>query len=120
VLVVLAATAIVWLVLFRPGLGAEEITPAHLVDFLTAACYPILDATILYAALWAWACARGDERSALLLLALAMVAYGAANWFNFRSVLSLAPPSALPGLFWPLSDILAGVAAGHTIWRRAP
>ncbi len=117
VLVTLAATAVVWFALFRPGLGEEEIAPAHLVDFSTAACYPVFDAAILYVALWAWVYATGDERGANLLLALAMVAYGAANWCNFRSVLSLAPPSVLPGLFWPLSDILAGAAAGYTFWR---
>ena len=118
VLVTLAAMATVWFALFRPGPGTEEITPALLRDFMLAASYPVFDAPILYAALWAWSCATGDERSALPLLALAMVSYGAANWFNFRSVLSLAPPSALPGLFWPLSDILAGVAAGYVLWRR--
>lgn len=121
VAVALTATALIWFALFRPASGAE-ITPARLLDFLLAASYPVLDAMVLYAALWAWACAPGAERTALALLVLAMVAYGVANWLNFRSVLSLAPPAvplwAQPSLFWPLSDILAGVAAGYVFWHQ--
>lgn len=117
VAVALTATALIWFALFRPASGAE-ITPARLLDFLLAASYPVLDAVVLYAVLWAWGCAPGAERNALALLALAMVAYGVANWTNFRSVLSLAPSSALPGLFWALSDILAGVAAGYVLWHQ--
>ncbi len=113
----LAAAAVVWFALFRPALGPERITSAHLLDFATAASYPILDTVVLYAAVWAWAHAAGSERNAVLLLVLAMVAYGVANWINFRSVLSLAPPSALPDLFWPLSDILAGAGAGYVLWQ---
>ena len=85
------------------------------------ATYPILDAAPITLGLLAWAHAEQDRsRCAVGLVTLAMISYGAAKWLNFASPLSSAAASNLPGFFWPLSDVLASLAAWVVVWRRTP
>lgn len=90
--------------------------------WLAAAIYPVLDVGLLYLALEAWVQEpAGRLRMALGLVTLALIAYGAANWFNFfGQVLDLESVTGLAALFWPLCDILIGIAILYLFWLRAP
>lgn len=86
--------------------------------WLAGAIYPILDIGILYVALEAWKGEpQGSLRNTLAILALAFFAYCAANWVNFfGQVIPVDAVAGLAPLFWPLSDILAGIAVLHLLW----
>jgi hypothetical protein len=88
------------------------------VQWMAGAIYPILDIGILYVALEAWKGEpRGSLKNALAILALALFSYGAANWVNFFGLaIPVGAVAGLAGLFWPLSDILAGTAVLHLLW----
>jgi hypothetical protein len=112
--VLLVATFLTWLLLFRPNPQASEDS---LLLFLGGALYPALDVVLLYAALGSRMRATGRMRDALTFLALALVVYGVANWINFGvRVASFEASSSLTGLFWPLSDILSGLGVLWALW----
>ena len=87
------------------------------IPVMAGVLYPALDAGLLYIALQA--CGRepsGPQRNTLGLLALSMLAYGVANTLNFLGMAWGANQFAvLTGLFWPLSDILAGAGVSHLV-----
>jgi len=112
--VLLVATFLTWLLLFRPNPQAADDS---LLIFLGGALYPALDVVLLYAALGSRMRATGRMRGALTFLALALVLYGVANWINFGvRVASFEASSSLTGFFWPLSDILSGLGALWVLW----
>ena len=112
--VLLGATLLTWLLLFRPTLDS---TDNALLVFLGGALYPILDVVLLYAALVSRWRATGRLRDALGLLALSMLSYGVANWINFSVRMeAFTAFSDLAGLFWLLSDVLGGLAALRVLW----
>jgi hypothetical protein len=117
-LVVLVAATAVVLAAFFLSAPASRWTAL----WLAAAIYPVLDVGLLYLALEAWLQEpAGRLRKALGLVTLALIAYGAANWFNFfGQVLDLDPVTGLAALFWPLCDILIGIAVLYLFWLRAP
>jgi hypothetical protein len=86
--------------------------------WLAGAVYPILDVGLLFVALEARRCEpEGRLRSTLGLVALALLAYGVANWLNFfGQAIPFEPAVSLSTLFWPLSDILVGVAVLRLFW----
>lgn len=90
--------------------------------FWAWAAYPILDAGLIYVGVSAWRREPpGRLRNALGLLGLALIAYGLANWLNFYGhMVSYETVSGLAGLFWPLSDILAGMGVLHVLWTTPP
>jgi hypothetical protein len=114
-----AATALIWVALFRPVMA----TVTHpLLYFFGGALYPIMDVVLVYAALTAWAYSADTRmRTVLRWLVPAMVAYGVANWVNFgvRSA-SSDVSSLVAGLFWLLADVGTGVAALYAIAQSAP
>lgn len=79
--------------------------------WLAGAIYPILDVGLLFVAIEARRCEpEGRLQKTLGLLALALLAYGAANWLNFfGQAIPFQPAAGLSSLFWPLSDILVGL-----------
>jgi hypothetical protein len=85
------------------------------------AFYAILDVGLVYLALEAWRRQpAGSLRNALGLLGLSMLACGMAHWLHFYGhTLSLEAVAGLAGLFWPLSDILAGAGALHLLWSAS-
>jgi hypothetical protein len=87
------------------------------VSVVAGILYPALDAGLLYIALQAWGREpSGPQRNALGLLALSMLAYGVANTLSFLGLALAANELAiLTGLFWPLSDILAGAGVSHLV-----
>jgi hypothetical protein len=91
------------------------------IFWLAGAAYPILDMGLMYVALEARKQEpAGTLRNALGFLTLALVSYGAANWLNFFG--QAIPFEAVTGvshLFWPLSDILAGVAVLCLFWSAS-
>jgi hypothetical protein len=114
-----AATALVWMMLFRPVMATVT---QPLLYFFGGALYPIMDVVLVYVALTAWTYSADDRmRTVLRWLVLAMAAYGVANWINFgvRSV-SLDVSSLVAGLFWLLADVGTGVAALSATGRPAP
>jgi hypothetical protein len=86
--------------------------------YWAGAVYPILDAGLIYVSLSAWwRELPGRQRNAYGLLALALIAYGLANWLNFYGqMVSYEAVSGLATFFWPLSDILAGLGMLHLLW----
>ena len=88
------------------------------VQRLAGSIYPILDIGLLYVALEAWKGEpQGSLKTSLALLALAFFSYGAANWVSFfGQAIPVGAVAGLAGLFWPLSDILAGIAVLHLLW----
>ncbi len=107
-----------WCGLLWPTLAA---THAPLSDLLAYGLYPVLDAVVVGLAVWAWRTAGtyAGRRSAIGLLLLSMIAYGAANWINLvvRGA-SYDALSDLPAFFWALSDMLAGLAALRALWTK--
>jgi hypothetical protein len=111
--VVSAATAVVWLWPSRLALAYVEDTHLYILGGML---YPILDAALTYVALLAWVRVTNRSKNALGILSLAIAAYGVANWINFGvRVVSLETSPSLAALFWPLSDILTGVAALYAL-----
>ena len=114
-----AATALIWVALFRPVM----VTVTHpLLYFFGGALYPIMDVVLVYAGLTAWTYSADDRmRVVLRWLVLAMATYGVANWINFgaRSA-SLDVFSLVAGLFWLLADVGTGVAALSATSRPVP
>jgi hypothetical protein len=110
VLMAVAATALVWLALYRPVLGAGQRPFGY---FAGLAIYPVLDLPLIYIALLAWARAPAAlSNSVLGLTTLAMVSYGVANWLNFsKRAVTLEAYTHLADLFWFLTDVLTGGAA---------
>lgn len=110
VLMAVAATALVWLALYRPVLGAGQRPFAY---FAGLAVYPVLDLPLIYIALLAWARAPdAPSNNVLGLTTLAMFSYGAANWLNFsKRAVTLEAYTHLADLFWFLTDVLTGGAA---------
>jgi hypothetical protein len=86
--------------------------------WLAAAIYPVLDVGLLYAAWEAWRRERAPhQRTALGLLGLALLAYGAANLLNYYGqAIPYEASCGLAAFFWPLADILAGAAVLHLLW----
>lgn len=114
-----AATALIWVALFRPVMA----TVTHpLMYFFGGALYPIMDVVLVYAALTAWTYSA-DARMRIFLrwLVLAMLFYGVANWVNFGVRSSSSDVSSvIAGLFWLLADVGTGVAALFATARPAP
>ncbi len=86
--------------------------------WLAGAVYPILDVGLLFVALEARRCEpEGPLRNTLGLVALALLAYGAANWLNFfGQAIPFQPAAGLSTLFWPLADILIGLGILRLFW----
>ena len=95
--------------------------PRQTVYWLAGALYPILDVGLLCPVLAAWQKELdGALRNALGLLALALFAYGAANWLIFFGrAMPLDTVSGVAGLFWPLADILTGAGLLHLLWMTS-
>ncbi|MBN1486147.1 MAG: hypothetical protein JW981_00815 [Anaerolineae bacterium] len=112
--VTVIAAGIVWQGLFSPVLGSFE---QPVLYFLGGALYPILDATLLYAALLSWITMGAHSGKVPLgLFVIALLGYGIANWINFivRShSLAASNEASFIGasFFWLLSDVLTGFAA---------
>ena len=89
--------------------------------WLAGAVYPILDVGLLFVAIEARRCEpEGRLRAWLGLLALALLAYGAANWLNFYGqAIPFQPAADLSALFWPLSDILVGFGVLRLFWTTS-
>jgi hypothetical protein len=89
--------------------------------WLAGAVYPILDVGLLYVALEARRCEpEGRLQNTLGFLALALLAYGAANWLNFfGQAIPFQPAAGLSTLFWPLSDILVGLGVLRLFWTAS-
>jgi hypothetical protein len=116
-----AATAVIWVLLFRPTLMSAEIALPRVKDFIGVAMYPVMDAVLIYAAVLTWARAtQSCMRNSLGLLILAMVSYSVANWFQFGNLAVAGFTSIVPDIFWPLADVLAGFAAVYALWRAGP
>jgi hypothetical protein len=114
-----AATALVWIMLFRPVMATVT---RPLLYFFGGALYPIMDVVLVYAALTAWTYSADVQmRTVLRWLVSAMAAYGVANWINF-GVRSASPnvSSLVAGLFWLLADMGTGVAALYAVVQPAP
>lgn len=88
---------------------------------LAGGLYPVLDVGLLCIALAAWQKElAGALRNALGLLALALFAYGAANWLNFFSrAMPFDAVTGVAGLLWPLADILTGAGLLHLLWMTS-
>lgn len=110
--VALAAAAAVAVGLYYLSLPAVR---RPLALYMASAGYAILDVGLVYVALEAWWVEpRSRLRTALGLIALALIAYGGANWINsYGRLISWEAVSGLSALFWPLSDILAGLGVLH-------
>ena len=119
----LLALAVTWCGLLWPTWAASH---APLADLLAYGLYPLLDVVVVGLAVWAWR-AEGaaapqagicaGRRTAISLLLVAMIAYGAANWINLMvRGASYDALSDLPSFFWALSDMLAGLAALKVLW----
>ncbi len=80
--------------------------------YIAGALYPILDMGLVYLALEVWLRPPQESLQASLgMLALSLVAYGVANWLNaYGHLIDWSAISGLASLFWPLSDILTGLA----------
>jgi hypothetical protein len=89
--------------------------------WLAGAVYPILDVGLLFVAVEARRCeTEGRLRNTLGFLALALLAYGAANWLNFfGQAIPFQPATDLSALFWPLSDILVGFGVLRMFWAAS-
>jgi hypothetical protein len=89
--------------------------------WLAGAVYPILDVGLLFVAIEARRCEpEGRLRNTLGLVALALLAYGAANWLNFfGQAIPFQPAAGLSTLFWPLSDILVGLGVLRLFWTAS-
>ena len=106
---VLGASAILALALYcASALSAHQ----SLTLYMAGAVYPILDMGLIYLALEIWLRPPQEAlRAPLGLLALALVAYGIANWLNaYGHLIDWSAISGLASLFWPLSDALTGLA----------
>ncbi len=94
--------------------------------YVAGAIYPILDMGLIYLALEAWLQPPAPPwQQSFGLLALALTAYGTANWLNaYGHLIALPAVSGLASLFWPLSDILTGLAVlnlpQHRIEPKSP
>jgi hypothetical protein len=119
--VISAATAAIWVLLYRPTLMASEITLPRVRDFIGVAMYPVMDVVLIYTAALAWVRAAKDRlRNSLGILILAMISYSIANWSQFGNLIVTGFTSVIPDVFWPLSDVLAGLAAAYVLWRTEP
>lgn len=89
--------------------------------WLAGAVYPILDVGLLFVAVEARRCEpEGRLRNTLGLVALALLAYGAANWLNFfGQAIPFQPAASLSTLFWPLSDVLVGLGVLRLFWTAS-
>jgi hypothetical protein len=109
----LAGALLVWLLLARP---AENPDPSYAVAGMI---FPVMDAGILYAAIYRWRTAGTDMLKPLLWLSAAMLAYGAANWFNYSMRVTNPEADSLPALIlWLLSTVFTGVAVWQ-FWKCA-
>jgi hypothetical protein len=116
-----AVTAMIWVLAYRPTLMATELTLPRLRDFIGVAMYPVMDAVLIYAAVRTWTrAAKSRLRNGLGILSLALVSYSVANWFQFGNLAVTGFSSVVPDIFWPLSDVLAGLAAAYALWRAEP
>lgn len=92
---------------------ARDPTSERDAYLLGRGVYPLLDT--LLAAAGAYVCLRttaATGRAVPGAISLALVAYGVANWLNLRDRgYALENRESRAALLWPLSDILAGVAA---------
>jgi hypothetical protein len=81
--------------------------------------FPVLDAGILYAALFRWQTVKTRLKPALLWLGLAQFAYGMANWFNYSVRIKDPAADSLAALIlWLLSSIFTGVAVWRFLWGK--
>ncbi|MBN1483540.1 MAG: hypothetical protein JXA37_02360 [Chloroflexia bacterium] len=118
VVVMLAAALASWLGLVRPVLDEANET---LGVVWGRALYPILDAGLLYAAVACWWRQRGQAIGiSLRWLTLAMLAYGAANWINFRvPLVEWELGGLLANLCWLACTLLAGAAAWQFLRKKS-
>ncbi|MGC9398506.1 MAG: hypothetical protein ACP5HM_05155 [Anaerolineae bacterium] len=107
----------VWFGLYRP---LRPTFDQPLRYFLGGVLYPILDAALLFAALWTWrALERPTGRRSVALFALGLLSYGIANVLNFQArATDLDAASLLAGIGWLLADAFSGGAA--LLARSAP
>ncbi len=113
-----AATAVIWVALFRPVMAAIA---QPVLFFFGGALYPIMDIALLYVT-WVALTYTADPRMRVTLhgLMLALVAYTLANWINFRVRSEVFEASSLlAGWFWSLSDVGTGAAAVYALWPPA-
>ncbi len=114
---VLLAGLVLWLGFVQP-LSRISTQPQSYI--LAGTIFPLLDAGLLYAAWRRWRDEAGSPLQPLFtLLLLSTLAYGIANWANFR-LRAVIPegdsPIALLG--WFLTDVFAA-AAGFWFVRNA-
>jgi hypothetical protein len=112
----LIAALVAWVSLFQPTLASTGRSWAY---FVGVAMYPVLDAGLVYAAWQRWQRASSVPwKQTMVLLSMAMLSYGLANWINFGA--RMASPDAdapLATLFWSTTDVIVGLAA-VLCWRR--
>ena len=108
--VMLVAAMVLWFGFVQPLRAA---TGQLLTYVLEDAIFPLLDAGIVYAAWVRWRNApSGSLRSMMGMLSLSMLAYGIANWLNFR-VRAVSPDADSMGamILWLLTDVFAIIGA---------
>jgi len=105
---ILVGWLLIWLLLARP---AQNPDPSYV---WAGMIFPVMDVGILFAAVYRWRASESVLQSTWMWLSLAMLSYGAANWFNYSVRVTNPDADSLPALIlWPLSTILTAVA----IWR---
>jgi len=114
---VLLAGLVLWLGFVQP---LSRISTQPLSYILAGTIFPLLDAGLLYAAWRRWRDEAGSPlRPLFTLLLLSTLAYGIANWANFR-LRAVTPDgdSAIALLGWFLTDVFVA-AAGVWFVRNA-
>ena len=69
VVVIAIAIVVAWLGVFWPKMTSPDVELSHILDFLSGAIYPIVDAALIYLAILAWARAAERPKRPLGLLA---------------------------------------------------
>jgi hypothetical protein len=109
----------IWVFLYRHTLMAAPITLLRVRDFIGVAMYPVMDITLLYAAVLTWTqAAKSSLRNSLSILILALISYHVANWFQFSNLAIAGFTSGMPDVFWLLTDVLTGLAV-YVFWQAA-
>jgi hypothetical protein len=104
---------LVWLLLARP---AQNPDPSYIWAGMV---FPVLDVGILFAAVYRWRTSESALQPTWMWLSLAMLSYGAANWFNYSVRVTNPEADSLPALIlWPLSTIFMAVAIWQFIKRK--
>ncbi|MEW5873140.1 MAG: hypothetical protein AB1894_28025 [Chloroflexota bacterium] len=105
----LVAALVLWFGFVQP---LQKISSQPFDYILAGTIFPLLDAGMLYAAWARWRDTTDQPvNTVMALIALSSLAYGIANWVNYRAravVPDANPPVALIG--WLLTDVFAALA----------